>query len=73
MDNIIQFPSHLIEKERELSMKEIDLQIREYNVVRMERSIRDKQIKHRAHCMAWFAIGALVSLCLVAVLSLQII
>ena len=73
MDNIIQFPSHLLEKERELAFKEIDLQIREHHVSCAERKVRENQVKHRAQCMAWFGVGVLVSLALVAVLSLQMI
>jgi len=71
MDNIIQFPTHLIEKERELALREIDLQIQSHNLKISQAAMRSKELKHRAHSIMWFSIGVMAGLAVVAGLSVR--
>ena len=71
MDNIIQFPTHLIEKERELALREIDLQIQSHNLKISQAAMRSKELKHRARSIMWFYIGVMAGLAVVAGLSFR--
>lgn len=58
MDNIINFPTHIIEKERELSRLEIELLIRSELVDAKEQSIKERNRVQFIRNATFFFLGS---------------
>jgi len=69
MGNIIQFPTHLIEKEKELVYREFELQLREQRSRDLINKIIKRNISYWISSLMWFLLGTLFTALLI--LSLQ--
>ena len=60
MDNIIKFPSHIAEKEKELAHLEFDLQYQRMLVKREKSKIEHDKVRRRSDIMLSFSAGMIV-------------
>jgi hypothetical protein len=60
MDNIVKFPSHIAEKERELTRLEFDLQYQRMLINRERSKIEHDKIRRRSDIILSFAVGIIV-------------
>tara|TARA_B100000214_G_scaffold367383_1_gene337454 strand:- start:261 stop:476 length:216 start_codon:yes stop_codon:yes gene_type:complete len=68
MDNLIQFPYHLIQKERELAMREIEIEIEKHKLKNSIALMRKRKRHYMTHALMWSAVGSLSTLCLITIL-----
>jgi hypothetical protein len=61
MDNIINFPSHIIEKEKELSRIEFDLSCDRMILQKEINKIQHYKIRNRSNMMIAFSTGVIVT------------
>jgi hypothetical protein len=61
MDNIINFPSHIIEKEKELSRIEFDLSCDRMILQKEINKIQHYKIRNRSNMMIAFSTGVIVA------------
>ena len=61
MGEIIKYPTHIFEKERELSVLEFNLSIKKLEIERKESQIKSRYIKLRARNITYFMLGSIFS------------
>ena len=69
MGNIIQFPTHLIEKEKELVYREFELELKEQRSKILINKIIKRNASHWITSIMWFSLGSILTALLI--LSLQ--
>ena len=61
MGEIIKYPTHIFEKERDLSILEFNLSIKKLEIERKESQIRSQVIKSKVRNITYFMLGSIFS------------